>query len=289
MGDIVDKLIGKIQGWGEDLILMLPNLGGALAVLILFWILSRYIGKGVHSLFARVSSHEALNELVTTITRVIVKVAGILVALQILNLDKAATTFIAGAGIIGLAIGFAFQDLTANFIAGIVMAMNRPFKVGDLVETNDYLGTVEIVEMRSTRLRLLQGPVVRIPNRKIFEECLVNFNHCSKRRIDLVVGVSYGDDLKKAKAAATDAVANLVGVEEEPRLFFQEFGDSSIDFVIQFWVPFQKQSDYLEAQSEAIVAIKHAFDACDITIPFPIRTLDFGIVGGEKLSQQLRA
>lgn len=287
MSDLVNKLLGKLNGWGEDLVLMLPNLAGAIGILVFFWFLARFLSNAVQKTLSRFSAHQALNALVCSVVRFLIRVTGVVVALHILDLDKAATTFLAGAGIAGLAIGFAFQDLTANFIAGIAMALQRPAKVGDLIETNGYFGIVEAIEMRSSRIRTLQGPVVRIPNRKIFEESLTNYNDHNERRIDLVVGVSYGDDLKLAQQATKDAVANVEGVSKEPAVYFQEFGDSSINLVAQFWIPFLRQPDFLKAQSDAIIAIKQAFDKNNITIPFPIRTLDFGIVGGVPLQEQL--
>ena len=151
MDELISKLGGKLEGWGQDMVLMLPNLGGAVAVVVVFWFLASVVGRTIRRLLNRVSSHKSLNDLVATVGRFGVRVAGILIALHILELDKAATTFLAGAGIVGLAIGFAFQDLTANFIAGVVLALNRPLKVGDLVKTNGFFGTVEAIEMRSNQ------------------------------------------------------------------------------------------------------------------------------------------
>ena len=103
-------------------------------------------------------------------------------------------------------------------------------------------------------------------------------------RIDLGVGVSYGDDLKKVKEVAIDAVKDIPGrTDDEIKLYFTEFGDSSINFFVAVWVEYNSRANYLESQSEAIIAIKDAFDNNDITIPFPIRTLDFGIKGGQKI------
>ena len=118
---------------------------------------------------------------------------------------------------------------------------------------------------------------------------MINFSTTGKRRIDLGVGVSYGDDLDKARQLALEAVEAIPDrdPEGEVELFYQEFGSSSIDFVVRFWIDFQRQSQYLKARSEAVMAIKKAFDAHGITIPFPIRTLDFGIVGGERLADTL--
>jgi len=287
MGELVTKLTGKLEGWLEALVLLAPNILGAVLVLLLFWGLGTLVGKGIHRVMARVSTHKALNELFESMVRFGVRVAGLLVALDIIELEKAATSFLGGAGIFGLALGFAFQDLTANFISGIAMAVKRPLRVGDLIETNEHFGTVEAVEMRSTRLRTLQGQSVIIPNRKIYENALVNFSAQKERRIDLVVGVSYGDDLANAQRVTVEAAKSVEAATGDVHAFFTGFGGSSIDMVVQIWIKVDKQLGFLAARSDAIMAIKSAFDAADITIPFPIRTLDFGIVGGERLRDHL--
>ncbi len=120
----------------------------------------------------------------------------------------------------------------------------------------------------------------------MFQSPLINNSKNGKLRIDLGVGVSYGDDLKKVKQVAIEAVQEVPGrTDDEIKLYFTEFGDSSINFFIAIWVNYGGRADYLKSQSEAIIAIKEAFDNNDITIPFPIRTLDFGIKGGEKLNE----
>lgn len=288
MQDTFDQLVDKLEGWGNELVLMLPNLGAALLVLVGFWILSRLASKVVCNVVGRITKQETLVNLVGRLVKFIVLCVGFIIALQVLNLDKAATTFLAGAGIIGLALGFAFQDLSANFIAGVALAIRRPMRIGDLVETNGVFGTVKHVRLRTTDLHTPEGQVVIIPNRKIFEEILTNFSTLGRRRIDLEVGVSYGDDLDKVRQVTLEAVTGLNRLSStEVELFFEEFGDSSINFVVRFWVAFARQPDYLKARSDAVMAIKAAFDQNGITIPFPIRTLDFGMVGGEKLEEHL--
>ncbi len=284
---VLNRIWEKVVGWGETLVVMLPNLAVATVVIVLAWFFSRLVANGICRLIRRFSNHESLIELVRKLIRVIVLGIGFVVALQILELDKAATTFLAGAGIIGLALGFAFQDLSANFISGVFLAARRPMQIGDIVETNDYIGVVQAIELRSSLIRTFQGQMVMMPNRKIFEEPLVNYSQLGRRRVDLPVGVSYGDDLPRAAEIAVEAVRSEVGGAEQVEAFYEAFGDSSINFQLRFWVSFRRQPDYLEARSKAIMAIKAAFDANDVTIPFPIRTLDFSAVGGEQLDAQL--
>lgn len=285
---MMDQLMQKLETWGQELVLLLPNLAVAVLIVTGAWLISVVAGKGIDRVMRRISDHRALNDLVRKLVRVAIVTAGFLIALNVLKLDEAAATFLAGAGIVGLALGFAFQDLSANFISGVAMAVRRPMHTGDLIETNDHIGIIERIELRSSSLRTLDGKLIIIPNRHIFENALINHTRLGKRRVDIDVGVSYGDDLDKAMRAAVGAVEGVQPrLERDVELFYKEFGDSSINFQLRFWIEFRQQVDYLSARHKAVMAIKKAFDENDITIPFPIRTLDFGIVGGEKLKEHL--
>ncbi len=171
----------------------------------------------------------------------------------------------------------------------MILSIRHPFGIGDIISTNDYYGTVTRLNLRNTILRTVTGQIVYIPNKKVFENPLENFTSTGERRIDLSCGISYGDDLEKARQVATDAVDKIESVMSDRGIefYFDEFGSSSINFKIRFWVAFATNPDFWSARSEAIIAISKAFDEHDIMIPFPIRTLDFGIGGGEKLNTMI--
>jgi small conductance mechanosensitive channel len=152
------------------------------------------------------------------------------------------------------------------------------------------MGKVVTINIRDTVIKTFQGQLVIIPNKEIFQKSLENFTASERRRIDLTVGVSYGENLDEVKQVTLQAVkeVTLLDPEHPPRLFFEEFADSSINFTLQLWLTHTEQPMFLQARSEAIMLIKKAFDENKITIPFPIRTLDFGIKGGEKLSDVMK-
>ncbi len=287
--ETLNNLFEKIYGWVEGLVLLLPNLLVAILVLLLFWVAARVARKLVYKGMENVSSYHQLNRLLATVAYVAILATATFIALGILELDKAVTSLLAGAGIIGLALAFAFQDIAGNFMSGILLAIRRPFTENDIVETNGYFGRIEELNLRSTRLRTFQGQLVIIPNSQVFQSPLVNFSQSGKRRIDLACGVAYGDDLEKAEQVALSAVQSMKYIDSERPvdLYYDAFGDSSINFVLRFWVDFSAQTDFLRARSDAIKAVKKAFDTEGITIPFPIRTLDFGVVGGVNLNEVL--
>ncbi|HKK93089.1 MAG TPA: mechanosensitive ion channel family protein [Longimicrobiales bacterium] len=282
--------LGKVTGWVEALVASLPEIIAAVVVLVLFAFLARAARAGTNRLMRRATDHGPLRGLTSNATYVAVLGTGVFVALGVLQLDTVLTSALAGVGIVGLALGFAFQDIAQNFVSGILITLRRPFTDGDLVETNGFRGRVEGVDLRATRIRSLQGQLVRIPNGSVYGNPIVNFDQGSSRRVDLSCGTSYGDDLEKARRVALDAMKDVEGRDpnRDPEFYYKEFGGSSIDFVVRFWLRGTDQGTYLTAQSDAIMKLKAAFDENDVGIPFPITTLDFSDAGTRRLDEPLR-
>jgi small conductance mechanosensitive channel len=285
------KLINqKLSAWMQDLIRLLPNILFAVFILVIGLFLAKKITALILRVIKKISDNVTFNNLVGSIIHIFLIGIIIFTVLSILKLDKAVTSILAGAGIIGLALAFAFQDIAANFICGIFISFRKPLHVGDIVKVKDYMGKVEEINLRDTVLRTFQGEMVIIPNKDVFQNPIENFSLLGKRRVDLSVGVSYGEDLEKVRSITLDAVKDIVNIsnEDETTLFFREFGDSSINFLIRIWINSPEQIDYLNGCSEAIIRIKKAYDQNDIVIPFPIRTLDFGIKGGKNLQEMIK-
>jgi small conductance mechanosensitive channel len=283
-------LAGKVMGWMRDFVLLLPNLAVAVAVLVGFWLLAKLARNVLHRLLRRVSHSEQVNRVLGQAVFLALVAAGLFIALGIVGLQKTVASLLAGAGIIGLALGFAFQDIAANFMAGIYLSIEHPFRAGHLIQSKDIQGIVKRVHLRWTEIRTPQGQVILVPNKQIFENPITNFSATGQRRVDLKAGVSYGDDLDKVKRIAVQALEQVASrkPDTEVELYFEDLSDSSINLVARFWIDFtSKQSDYLQAKSEAIERLKKAFDQNGITMPFPTRTLDFAVKGGESLSQAL--
>ncbi|WP_428236093.1 mechanosensitive ion channel family protein [Gracilimonas sp.] len=289
IGNIYELVTGKVEEWLTTTIEMLPNLAVALLVVIVFYAIAKGIRKFVGKVLSKVTTNKTVTGLAQTVLGVLVIGIGVFIALSILNLDGMVTSLLAGAGIIGLALGFAFQDIASNFISGVLLSVRHPFGIGDIIETNDLFGTVEKLNLRNTIIRTPQGQIIYVPNKVVYENPFINYTKNGERRIDLACGVSYGDDLEKARKIAIEAIEQLdmTDTSKDVELYFDEFGGSSVNFKIRFWIAFDKLPQYWGAQSEAIIALKKAFDENDIMIPYPIRTLDFGIRGGEKLNASM--
>lgn len=286
MKEPVEQITGKVMSWWDAFIGMIPNMAVALVLFIIFLISAKLIQKVFLKLFRKSSQNRALENLFGTIVYYVVIGTGLFIILGVLQLDKAVTSLLAGVGVVGLALGFAFQDIAANFVSGIILAFRTPFQVGHIVQISNFMGTVTRTNLRVTVIKTFQGQEVYIPNKDVLQSPIENFSVLGQRRIDLGVGISYGDDLNKVQDLVIGTIKNLDGViRHEDMIFtYNAFGDSSINFDIMFWIEYPDNPGYLRMRSKAIMAIKEAFDQNDITIPFPIRTLDFGIKGGEKLS-----
>ena len=269
----------KLTGWLEAGIALLPNFVVALLVVLLFTVaakvLRRVLGRALH----RTIDNQQVARLLNSVVYTAVVTVGVFVALSVLQLDGAVTKLLAGVGILGLALGFAFQDIAANFVSGVLLAVRRPFREGNIIETSGITGRVTEVNLRSTIIEQFDGQKVYVPNAQVFGNPITNLYDGGDRRVDLACGVSYDDDLEKARQVALRAIATVPGRDEsrDPDLVYTGFGGSSIDFVVVFWIlSADDHAKYLHARSQAIMILKKAFDEAGINIPFPIRTLDAG-------------
>ncbi|KQN35983.1 mechanosensitive ion channel protein MscS [Pedobacter sp. Leaf41] len=280
-------ILDKLSIWAKEFIRILPNIALAALILVLGFYLAKYIRNLLRRILKRFILNEALDNLFSSVIYIFLLGIVVFIALSVLQLDKAVTSILAGAGIIGLALAFAFQDIASNFISGIFLSVRKPLYVGDIVKIKDYMGKVEEINLRDTVIKTYQGQMVIIPNKDVFQNPIENYTLLGKRRLDMNVGISYGEDLESVKSLTIQAVKDIDGLveEEEVTMFYTGFGDSSINYVIRLWINVHDNVNILEVQSQCILRIKKVYDEHNIMIPFPIRTLDFGIKGGVSLSE----
>lgn len=287
INEISELITNKLARWGQELVRLLPNIVVGALVLVLGFFIAKFVKKMALKLIGKVSHNITLNNLFSSFVYIIFIGITLFTVLSILNLDKAVTSILAGAGILGLALAFAFQDIAANFMSGIFISFRKPIRVGDTVKIQGYEGKIVEVNLRDTVIATFKGQQVIIPNKDVFQNPIENITRLNKRRYDLEIGVSYGDDLEKVKQVTYDAIRGIefLSTTQEPSIYFTGFGDSSINFKLRMWIDSSDGLQYLHVGSEAIIRIKKAYDANDIMIPFPIRTMDFGIKGGTSLEE----
>lgn len=272
---IVDPIAVKVDRWTVEAFRLLPNLLIAVVILVVFRMLSRLGGRFVERVLGRASQNVALVGLVSTITRIAIIATGVFFALGVLGLDKTVTSLLAGAGVLALALGFAFQDLTTNFISGAFIAIQRPIQVGDVIETNGYTGKVLSIGLRSVKLDNFEGQQVELPSKDIFQKPIVNFTHSGERRVRMEGSIGYKDDLALVESLALGEIRKLEFLDplKAVELNFTRFTEKSIDFEILFWIR-QDKTGPGPAKSAAMKVVKRVFDENNISFPTPARPLD---------------
>jgi small conductance mechanosensitive channel len=198
-----------------------------------------------------------------------VVISGMVIALGVLNLDKTVTSLLAGAGIIGLAIGLSFQDIITNIIAGIIIAIRKPFSIGDTIETNGYQGEVRDIKLRTTEIDNFNGQVIILPSKDIFQKPLINFSALGKQRVILNAALQPSEDLERAKAVAIEAIRTLpyLMADKSIDFLYKEIAETSVKFMVRYWIVPTKTLDITIALSDGIEALKKAYAQNNIKMP----------------------
>jgi len=271
----VGKLTDKMDSWFDAFIFNLPNFLIAMVVFVLAYMLSRKLQALTLKYLKGVIRQSSIRSLLANAVSIAVVVIGLVLALSILNLDGTLKSLLAGAGVAGLAISLALQGTLANTFSGLFIAIKDEINIGDFIQTNGYSGTVISIDLRNTKIKESDNNIVVMPNKMILENPFKNYGLTSRIRAKIVCGVGYGSDLTKVRKIAIDAVSKKYPPKngEEVEFYYTDFGGSSIDFMLRFWVDGSASITALDVKSEAIIKIKEAFDKHGIDIPFPITTI----------------
>lgn len=250
----------------------------ALAVLIIgMWLaglVTRLIGKA----FVRAHMDMMLVRFLESIIKALLQMVVVIAALSQLGVQT--TSLIAILGAAGLAIGLALQNSLSNFAAGVLLLVFKPFKSGDFVEAGGVLGVVEHVRVFNSVLRTPDNREITVPNGKIYNDMITNYSARDTRRIDLVVGISYDADIRKAKAIIEGLLSEDARVLKDPAATWgvMDLADSSVNLYLRPWVA---SADYWNTRCDLLEAIKARFDANGIGIPFPQMDVHLQHAGSE--------
>lgn len=231
-------IFDKLNGWLVTFVRMLPNFAIAIVVLVAFFFLARLIRKLTYKIVHGIAHAEAISSLFSSIVYMLVLFAGLFMALQVLQLEKTVSSLLAGAGIIGLALGFAFQDLTANFISGIFIGLRKPFEVGHIIETNGFVGNVEDIQLRSTIMRTFDGLYLNIPNKEIFQKPIINHTLSTNRKIEINLVVPLAkNDPGTVISLIQDAIKGEAHLSKEkaPQVVFTDIDGTNLKLQINIW------------------------------------------------------
>ena len=261
----MDTIIPKLQEW-------FAFYGLKVLAAILVFIVGRWIAKALKKLINKVMTKNNVDPTLVSFIGDLTYFAllAFVVIAAINQLGVQTTSFIAVIGAAGLAIGLALQGSLANFAAGFLLMLFRPFKVGDYIEGAGVAGAVEEIQIFTTQLKSPDNKKIIIPNAKLTGDNIINYSANETRRVDLVIGVGYDDDLAKVKEVLEDVLSkdDRILKDPAPTIAVGELADSSVNFVVRPWV---KTADYWDVYFDTTESVKKRFDADGISIPFPQR------------------
>jgi small conductance mechanosensitive channel len=267
--ELIERATAMVSSFGTDLI-----------VAIIIFIVGRWVAKWLARLTEKAMQRADADVTLVTFVRSIVYIALLtfVVMAAIAKLGIQTTSFIAVLGAAGFAIGLALQGSLGNFAAGVMLIIFRPFKAGDFVEAAGISGVVEEIKIFTTTLKTGDNKTIIVPNATITSSTIVNYSAKDTRRVDLTVGVGYGDDIDKVREVLSGIIAadDRIMSEPAPMIAVAELADSSVNFAVRSWV---KSSDYWPVFFHLNETIKKRFDEEGISIPFPQQDVHVHTVG----------
>ena len=258
----VEEIISTyIIPWGINLLL-------ALAVFIVGRWVANIVVRIIKRLMKTANMEKVLIGFLTSILKVVLLVVVVIAALEQLGVNTNSLVAVFAAA--GLAVGLALKDSLSNFASGVMLIIFKPFKVGDFIEAAGIAGVVEVIRVFNTQLRTGDNREIIVPNSQIYGGIITNFSAREQRRIDLVIGIGYEDDIKSAKQILEEILQTDERVLQEPAavILITELGESSVDLAVRPWV---NSDDYSNVRSDLLETIKCKFDAAGISIPYPQR------------------
>ncbi len=257
------RLYGEVQMVGVDFGIKLI---AAIAIFFIGRMVARFVTKGIGKVMQSRDVDEILESFVSNLVYWALMMFVIIAAINQIGVQT--TSLIAIIGAAGLAVGLALQGSLANFAAGVLIVMFRPYRVGDFVEAAGVAGSVVQVQLLTTILKTVDNKQIVVPNGQIMGGIITNFSANETRRVDLVIGISYDDDIDKARATIQDLVDTDDRILKDPACLIavSELADSSVNFVVRPWV---KTADYSAVNFGLTEAIKKRFDKEGISFPYP--------------------
>jgi small-conductance mechanosensitive channel len=256
----IDLIKQKLTGWLVGFVKLLPNLVVAILVFVLFVFVAKFLRRGVYRLLLKISGKPSISGLFSSIFYIIFLFVGLFVSLQLLHLEKTVSSLLAGAGIIGLALGFAFQDLTANFISGVFIIFRKPFDVGNIIETNGFIGVVEEIQLRSTTIRTFQGLHIMLPNKDIFQKPITNYSLSGDRRVDISLTLPGKIKPAEVEPIIRKALADISKTKEgrEPDILFTDYNGDTLKLEVHCWIDNTVEKGYFDTRDKIIRQVHEA-------------------------------
>lgn len=262
----------SLQSLLEQVPDFLIQLGTGLLILLAAMLISSWLARLVSRAVEQRKADAAASETLQRLVRWSIMIIGAVLAIE--QVVPNVTSLLAGLGIAGFTIGFALQDVAKNFVAGVLLLVQRPFEIGDTIEVSGFTGTVVDISLRTTDMRDVDGRYVIIPNGDVFVSPIINLSRAPYRRISVQIGVSYEADPDQVERIALQAIQSVRGLVEdpEPDVVFEALGDSAVQATVRFWAN-MSEIPYSQAQTDGLKAIKAAVERAGIDMPFPTQSI----------------
>lgn len=273
----VNVLVGQLRDIARGAIELVPQLVVAIVVILLAALLNRVLQSALQRTLGRSQLRPSLKELFALLLSIVVWTLGLMIAAVVVFPGLTPSSILAGLGIGSVAIGFAFKDVFENFLAGIIILFRREMRIGDFIECQGLEGRVEKIAIRESQIMQTDGQLVIVPNSMLFKNPLKVITYNDERRVTVICGVAYDEDVAQSRRVIYDAVASCPTVNQDTRpiqVYAQEFASSSINFEVSWWTG-SKPVEIRKSRDEVVEAVKSALDNAGIEIPFPYRTLTF--------------
>jgi small conductance mechanosensitive channel len=269
--------LASLQGMALGFVRQLPYIAIALLVFAVFYMGARLTRRVIRHLTEKRRKHRNVGLVLGRLAEGALLLVGALVALVIAVPSFQPAQLIQILGISGVAIGFAFRDILQNFLAGILLLLTEPFRLGDQIVVGSFEGTVEEIQTRATSIRTYDGRRVVIPNSDLFTQSVTVNTAFSVRRLQYDIGIGYGDDIGKAKEVILDALRRVHGVVQDPapEALVVDLAGSSVNIRARWWIDPPLRTDVVSSMDEALHAIKEALVAEGIDLPFPTQHVLF--------------
>jgi small conductance mechanosensitive channel len=266
-----------VQGMIEKFFLLLPQLVLGIIVFVIFVLIALAVRWLVERFSQRYQHARNLGLVLGRLAQAVVLIFGLLVAATVVAPSFHTADLIKVLGIGGIAIGFAFRDILQNFLAGIILLLHEPFRLGDQIKIDEFEGTVEAIESRATIIKTYDSRQVVIPNAEVFTKSLTVNTAYENRRLEHLVGIGYGDDMDTAKQVIIEAVIGVKGVlrDPPPDALAAELANFSVQILIHYWVSPTDHQTVLQVRDRVISTIKRKLNEAGIDMPYPTHQILF--------------
>jgi small-conductance mechanosensitive channel len=262
MQQLLNDLKVNVQGYYDSVVALLPKLALALLVFSLLWVIGKFLSRFTQNRLSRRLEDPLLVRFLSRLIHTITVLTALLIVLNIIGLGAAAAGLLGTAGVGAFVLGFAFKDIGEHFLAGIMLAFKRPFRVGDVVELNGIEGKVMTLNLRDTHLKTFDGKDVYVPNGNIIKNPVVNYTIDGYIRYDFEIGLDYGSDIDQAIEIIRDVLNNIPEILQEdkaPSVVISTPGTSTLNLIAYYWLDTFDKS--VSAQSVKTKAINGALEA----------------------------